>query len=121
LNKAHIEVTAVSIPVITYTRTVYNPDNSVNNTHAGLTYNITNLSTCSAFLWFVGANLSVSTPVYQGALYAINETIASYSIGGATRTVNHSNQTFSVLSFPYLFFNAWWDKPTGLLGKLSYH
>lgn len=120
-NRVNIDVTSVTTTVVTYTRTTYNPDNSVNNTHAGLTYDVTDLSTYSAFLWFIGANLTATTPVYPGALYIVNQTISSYSIAGATRTVNHSNQTFSALNIPYLYFNGWWDKPTGLLVKLSYH
>jgi hypothetical protein len=120
-NRIHINVTNVSTSKITYNIIFYNPDNSVNNSHNYLSYNITTLSLYGPYLYFIGANLNVSNPVYPGALYIINDTIPSYSIGGASRTVNHSNQTYSSLGFPYVVVNGWWDKPTGLLVKLSYH
>jgi hypothetical protein len=120
-NRIHIDVTYVNTSKIVYNIFYYNPDNSVNNSYLYRSYNVTTLGLYGPYLYFIGANLNVTNPVYPGALYVINETIPSYSTGGASRTVNHSNQTYSSLGIPYLVVNGWWDKPTGLLVKLSYH
>jgi hypothetical protein len=125
VNRGHLDVTNVTTTVITFNETFYNPNNSVNTTGTGLTYNVTNgLSTGtsgSIYPWFIAANLAVGTPTYSGAHIFVNETISSYLTAGATRTVNHSNQTLKSSGIPYSIFNAWWDKITGLLVKLTIH
>jgi hypothetical protein len=127
VNRARLEVTGVTTTVITFNETFYNPDNSVNISYSssGLTYDVTNglpagLSG-SIYPWFLAANLAVGTPAYSGAHIFVNETIGSYPTAGGTRTVNHSNQTFTSSGVPRSIFNAWWDKVTGLLVKFTFH
>jgi hypothetical protein len=120
-TKVHIGVTGVSTPVITYTIAFYNPDNSLNSSHSGVAYNITDIWSYSALQWFIGANLTVNDPLAPGLALFVNETVTGYSTAGSTRTVNHSNWTFRAFNVPVLYYDAWWDKPTGLLVKLTWH
>ncbi len=75
-------------------------------------------------LFFISANLSPGDSIYSGGTYQawkINETLSETYPGGP-RDINYVNITYSMSIesyYVYTSMNAYWDKGTGVLTKLS--
>jgi hypothetical protein len=99
--------------LVTLNFTYYNPGGSVNTT---LLFGPFNVSTGEGGIGFflICANLSAHDPVnVLPSVPSINETVSMVA-AGVTRTVNHLNMSIGATRF-----NVWWDKPTGLMVKLT--
>nr|MDO8132963.1 hypothetical protein [Candidatus Njordarchaeum guaymaensis] len=112
------EVTGVSGAVVTFTKTEYYANGTQANSHSGLAENVSSQQGF-AYMYYIAANLAIGDPLYSGSvLYKINGTLTNYNIAGGTRTVNYMNVTVMSGSIHIV---AYWDKPTGLMVKFSYH
>jgi len=74
----------------------------------------------TAFPFFIGANLGAGDLVYPGAIWTINDT-ETMTVGGASRSVNHLNWTYAALGQVYFILNLYWDKPTGMLAEGQFY
>nr|MDO8098615.1 hypothetical protein [Candidatus Njordarchaeota archaeon] len=71
-------------------------------------------------MYYIAANLAINDPLYAGSTLQNQRyfTLTNYSIAGGMRTVNHMNVT---VVFGSIKIVVYWDKPTGLMVKFSYH
>jgi hypothetical protein len=111
-NRTHILVYGIVGTIIYLNFTYYHPNGVVGSesqlvgdVFAGGGY---------LFAYFLAANLTAGDPIYSNAPEKINETI-TMTVAGTPRTVNHR----SVITNNE-YFDAYWDKPTGLMTKLNF-
>jgi hypothetical protein len=111
-NRTHILIYGIVGTVIYLNLTYYHPNGVVGSesqlvgdVFAGGGY---------LFAYLLAANLTAGDPIYSNAPEKINETITMI-VAGTSRTVNH----LSVITSNE-YFDAYWDKATGLMTKLNF-
>lgn len=112
-----LKVTSVSGTTITYAAT-----GSLPNGTTEAVPGTGDVSTGTAFPFFIGANLGSGDVIGSeyGFAFTINDT-ETMTVGGASRSVNHLNWTWALTGTVLVALNLYWDKPTGMLAEWQFY